>query len=244
MQVSLFIQTSSSGSRSPWWGTVCHRKVRKSVRGQQCQDKTQHFQQMRAAPGVPPTYRAGGISLSRWAPICSVRSYCWRNTPYGATGFISIPSHRRSPSAVLIYGLKCCWNHKHSRVRLFAWGENEVAAFAGPFWPFSSCQGANASWALAPCFIVWRLERDFSISFKLTASCHYEFPEDGCEGALKKVVRQPASVSTIWAPTRLRLPFLIPRFKALIRNLLRVWSSQAPSGTPHKICSVFITGKS
>lgn len=48
----------------------------------------------------------------------SVSSYCWRNSLYEATGFISIPRHMCSLSAVLIYGLKCCWNYKGSRVRL------------------------------------------------------------------------------------------------------------------------------
>lgn len=124
---------------------------------------------------------------------------------------------------------------------LFAWSENDLATFAAPFWPFSFCQCANHQLRsrLEPCFIAWRLDRDFSISFKLTASCHYEFPEDGCEGALKKVIK-----AVIWAPTRLHLPFLIPRFKALIRNLLRIWYSQTPSGMLQKICSIFSTGKS
>lgn len=61
----------------------------------------------------------------------------------------------------------------------------------------------------------------------------------GARVCSKKVVRQPA-LHPLWAPTRLCLLLHIPRFQALIRNLLCVQSSQAPSGTPQKICSIFI----
>lgn len=118
--------------------------------------------------------------------------------------------------AILTYGLKC-WNNKHRsmpgslRVR---WGveagkgvsqlcvrsENEVAALADNSGPFSSYRSTSASWGPIPRFIVWRQARDLSIIFKLTASCHYLFPEDQSEIVFEKAGSQPTTSPSLWDP--------------------------------------------
>lgn len=52
--------------------------------------------------------------------------------------------------------------------------------------------------APTPYFIVWRQERNLSIIFKLTASCHYLFPEDQSESVFEKAGSQPTTSPTLW----------------------------------------------
>lgn len=134
------------------------------------------------------------------------------------------------------------------------WGGSFSRLIEGPF-----LLGRVQAPAEAPtlCFIVWRQERDLLIIFKLTASCHYLFPEGQSERVFGKAKCQPTTsptpllhhfpttppCQTPAQPNHLWLPFLMTNFNALIRKHLHVHSSQTPYGARDKICFIFMKAK-
>lgn len=125
-QVFLLIycpQTSNNRSRNTDTSLYVIEKLREVSEGSKAQIKPNTFNWWGNCNG----YGKAGISLSWWTPMqsspfnpqfCEDLFYCWRNSLYEATGFISIPRQECSLSAVLTYGLNCCWNYKDSRVWL------------------------------------------------------------------------------------------------------------------------------